>query len=107
MPAPEPITKPSRSASNGRLAPAGSSLRRESACMLANAAIAVGVIPASAPPASIAVARPWRIISAASPLAVAPVAQAETGEQLGPRAPAALETAPAALSAPNLRPLHG
>ncbi len=51
--APSPITKPSRVRSKGREACSGSSLRGESAFMLAKPAIARGVMAASAPPAII------------------------------------------------------
>ena len=43
--APSPITKPSRSLSNGRLAVFGSSFRSDSAFMFAKLASASGVIP--------------------------------------------------------------
>ncbi len=69
MPAPSPITKPSRSLSNGRDARSGSSLRVDSACMASNAATLMLVIDASVPPVMIAVASPRRIHSAASPMA--------------------------------------
>jgi hypothetical protein len=49
--------------SNGRLARAGSSLRRESARIAAKPAIASGVTPASLPPQNITSARPSRIAS--------------------------------------------
>ena len=64
-------------ASNGRDALAGSSLRVDIARMLQNAAIPTGVIGASLPPAIMALAQPRRMVSAASPIACAPVAQAE------------------------------
>ena len=47
MPAPSPTTKPSRSASNGRLARCGSSLRVESAFIAAKPPMPIGVIAAS------------------------------------------------------------
>ena len=58
---PSPSTKPSRSLSNGRLAPAGSSLRVDIAFMLAKAATVRPVIAASEPPEIIASATPSRI----------------------------------------------
>ncbi len=54
MPAPSPMTKPSRSASNGRLAFSGSSLRCDSAFIAQKPPTASGVITASVPPAIIA-----------------------------------------------------
>ena len=58
MPAPSPITNPSRLASNGRDALAGSSLRVDIAFIEQKPATLNGVIAASVPPASIAVASP-------------------------------------------------
>ena len=52
----------------------------------------IGVTPHSLPPASIAMASPRRIISDASPMALALVAQAETVAKLGPRAPVCIAT---------------
>ena len=78
MPAPSPMTKPSRSRSNGRLARLGSMWRVETARTAQNAASARGVTQASLPPAIIAVASPRLMISKASPIACAPEAQAET-----------------------------
>jgi hypothetical protein len=57
-PAPSPRTKPSRSASKGRLAVSGESLRVESAFMLANPAMVRGVTVASVPPVIITSASP-------------------------------------------------
>ena len=42
---------------------------------------------ASVPPARITSARPWRISSAASPMACDPVAQADTTAKLSPTTP--------------------
>ena len=72
------MTKPSRSLSNGRLAVCGSSLRSDSAFMLAKLAIASGVIAASDPPATMTSALFSRIRSNASPSACPDDAQAET-----------------------------
>lgn len=58
MPAPSPITKPSRSLSNGRQAVAGSSLRLESAFITMKPAMPTGVIAASEPPATTMSASP-------------------------------------------------
>ena len=95
--APSPMTKPSRFPSKGRLAPAGSSLRRESARMAANPATASGVTPASLPPQSMTSARPSRIASYPSPIAIADAAQAVQGALSGPRAPSSIEIQPAAM----------
>src|SRR6185312_9123752 len=81
-----------------RLAPWGSSLRRERACMLSKAAIAIGVMAFSEPPAIITFASPRRIVSHASPIVLALVAQAETAAQFGPFAPVMIETIPGAPS---------
>src|SRR5919206_452239 len=74
MPAPSPITKPSRVASKGRDAVSGASLRSESAFMLANPPIAIGVTVASAPPVITTSASPYWIVRKASPIACALVA---------------------------------
>ena len=76
--APSPITKPSRSLSNGRLAVVGSSLRSDSAFMFAKLAIERGVIAASDPPATMTSALLSRISSKASPSACADEAHADT-----------------------------
>src|SRR5213592_846861 len=75
---PSPITKPSRSLSNGRLAVLGSSLRSDNAFMFAKLASASGVIAASDPPATITSALFSRIKSNASPTAWPDDAHAET-----------------------------
>ena len=90
------MTKPSRSASKGREAVAGSSLRVERARIALNPAIPMAVMLASLPPAIIARAQPRRMVSAASPIAWAELAQAEVVQKLGPRAPVVMETWPAA-----------
>src|SRR6266550_2703115 len=71
MPAPSPTTNPSRPASHGRLACAGSSLRVESAFMAANPPMPMGVMVASAPPQIIISAAPRSIILKESPTACA------------------------------------
>src|SRR6266480_7658769 len=78
--APSPITKPSRSRSNGRLAVLGSSLRSDSAFMFAKLASARGVIAASEPPATITSAWFVRIRSKASPTEWPDDAQARSEE---------------------------
>ena len=77
-PAPSPITKPSRAASNGRLAPWGSSLRVESAFMLPKPPSPTSVMDASVPPATTVSASPALITIQASPMALLDVAHAET-----------------------------
>ncbi len=77
-PAPSPITKPSRSLSNGRDALAGASLRVESAFMFWKPAIDNGVMAASAPPAIIMSAMPRWMSRNDSPMAWADDAHADT-----------------------------
>ncbi len=72
------MTNPSRSASNGRLAAAGSSFRVESAFMFPNPPSPMAVTLASVPPATIVSARPALMTRAASAMALLDVAQAET-----------------------------
>ena len=87
MPAPSPMTKPSRSLSKGRLARVGSSLRVESARMAANPPTAMEVTAASLPPAIMASASPCRIMRTESPMELALVAQAVAVAEMGPCAP--------------------
>ena len=97
MPAPSPITKPSRSLSNGRLAVAGSSLRNDRALALANPATPKGVIADSAPPQTIASALPSWSKRKASPMAFEPAAQAVATAELGPLVPSAIAASPEAM----------
>ena len=92
MPAPSPMTKPSRSLSNGRLALFGSSLRVESARIAANPPTPIGVIAASDPPAIMTSASSRRMISNASPIACADAVQAVQVARFGPRALKRIET---------------
>src|ERR1700710_2686079 len=85
IPAPSPITKPSRVASNGREAVSGESLRSESAVMLAKPPIAIGVTGASAPPLIMMSASPYWIERKGSPVAGALVGQAGAGAWVGAR----------------------
>src|SRR5450759_4771440 len=96
MPAPSPITKPSRSLSQGRLARAGSSLRVESARMAANPPTPMGVMAASAPPAIITSASWCWMMRKESPMEWALVVQAVAVASFGPLAPNRMETWPAA-----------
>ena len=96
MPAPSPMTKPSRALSNGRLARVGSSLRVDSARIAANPPTLIGVIDASDPPAIITSASPRRMISNASPIACADAVHAVHVARFGPRAPKRIDTCPAA-----------
>ena len=91
------MTKPSRFASKGRLARSTSSFRRESACIAAKPATPTRVIPASLPPQNIASARPSRIASAPSPIAICDAAQAVHCEESGPLVPSSIDTDPAPL----------
>ena len=87
MPAPSPMTKPSRSLSQGRLARAGSSLRVESARMAANPPTPMGVMAASAPPAIMTSASPRWMMRKESPMEWALVVQAVAVASFGPLAP--------------------
>jgi hypothetical protein len=89
--------KPSRPSSNGRLAPAGSSLRVEMARIAANAPIVASKTGASQPPASMTSASPRRIISVPSPIAWPEDAQALVGAKFGPSAPKVMAAWPAAM----------
>ena len=60
--------------------------------MALNPAIPTGVIPASVPPANTTSARPSRIMSAASPIAMFEAAHAVHCEDSGPRVPSSIET---------------
>src|SRR5206468_10094203 len=94
MPAPSPITKPSRSRSKGRDACTGSSLRVDSARRAANPATLMGVIADSAPPQIIASASPRWMILKLSPIACAPAEHAVAVAELGPFALRLIETQP-------------
>ena len=63
--------------------------------MALNPAIPTRVIPASVPPASMTSARPSRIASAASPIAMFEAAQAVHCDESGPRVPRYIEIQPA------------
>jgi hypothetical protein len=89
------MTKPSRPASNGLDAPFGSSFRRESARIAPKPAMPTRVIPASVPPQNIMSARPRRIASAPSPIAMFDAAQAVHCDESGPCVPSSIETQPA------------
>jgi len=92
------MINPSRFLSKGREAFSGASLRVERAVITFMPAIAIEVIAASAAPASITSAAPRRIISAASPMAFVPEAQAVARDMFGPRAPTRMAMLPAAPS---------
>src|SRR3972149_1307911 len=96
MPAPSPMTKPSRVASKGREAFSGSSLRVEMAFIAQKPATLSLVIGASVPPAIIASASPRWMMRMASPMALPPGAQAVTTLLFGPFAPVMSGTTPAA-----------
>ena len=97
LPPPSLGTKPSRSASNGRDARSGSSLRLVMAFMAQNPAMVSGTMIASAPPAIIRSASPRSITLKASPMAWLPVAHAVTTEVFGPLAPKRMEMRPDAM----------
>src|SRR3954452_14565481 len=93
--APSPITNPSRSASNGREACSGSSLRPLRAVMRANAEIATGVIHDSLPPVITTSDVSSRMRRAASPIACALAAHAVEMQRFGPVHPSCMATVPA------------
>src|SRR6267143_1210110 len=96
IPAPSPTTNPSRPASHGRLARAGSSFRVESAFIEAKPPTPIGVIVASVPPHIIISAAPRSIILKESPMACAEAEQAVAVAEFGPRAPYRIEICPEA-----------
>ena len=91
IPAPSPITKPSRRASNGREVPVG-----DRACIALKQAKPNSVRVASEPPATAASASPYWIIRSAEPSACAPPEQAETMPYIWPCSPCFIDTAAAA-----------
>src|SRR5580765_5254559 len=93
-PDPSPMTKPSRSLSNGRLAFCGASLRVDRARIAPNPPTPIGVIAASDPPAIITSAALRLMISYASPIACAEAEQAVHVAELGPLAPNRMDTWP-------------
>ena len=97
-PAPSPSTNPSRVASNGREAVAGSSFRVERARMAANPPMPMSVTLASVPPTTMTSARPRSMSSAPSTMALLLEAHAETVAKLGPRRPCRIEIWPGAMS---------
>ena len=87
--------KPSRPRSNGRLAPSGSSSRRERARIVPNPPSARSVIGDSTPPASIASAIPARMYSVAFPSDMPDAAHAVVSVVRGPRVPSAVDVSAA------------
>src|SRR6266498_1363277 len=85
MPAPSPMTKPSRSTSNGREARLGSSLRVLMAFIAQKPPMPMGTMVASLPPANMTLASPILMVRQASPTAWVEVAQAEQVARFGPR----------------------
>ena len=98
MHAPSPITKPARVASNGRDASVGSSSSATSPRIAQKPARIERGDRASVPPASTTSAWPRLIVAAPSPIAVEPVAQAETGAKFGPVRPSWIAIWPLAVS---------
>src|SRR5580704_1708484 len=95
MPAPSPMTKPSRSLSQGREARGGSSLKAvDSARAAAKPARPRRHTAASAPPHTMTSASSSMISRDASPIACAPVEQAVTTAWFGPLKPYLIETLP-------------
>jgi hypothetical protein len=97
MPAPSAMTKPSRPRSKGRLAVAGSSLRRDRLRITAKPATAMGSMQASDPPAMITSAPSSRMQRQASPMLWLPAAQAVLTQRLGPSQPWRSAMLPAAM----------
>ena len=87
MPAPSPMTKPSRSAEKGRLAVSGESLRLERAVSRLKPVTPKGWIIVCAPPESITSASPRASTAQASPMACVLAAQAVRQLLAGPIAP--------------------
>ena len=82
---------PSRPRSNGRLAPSGSSFRRDSARIVPKPPRPSGTTGASTPPTSIASAMPARMNSTPFPIDMADAAQAVHSVVSGPRVPSAID----------------
>jgi hypothetical protein len=96
IPAASPITKPSARRRDGREPRSGSSFRLEIALMAPKPAMLTRVTGASVPPQIITSARPSRIASMPSPIAMFEAAQAVHWERSGPLVPSSIETQPAA-----------
>mmetsp|Transcript_31966 Transcript_31966/g.107631 ORF Transcript_31966/g.107631 Transcript_31966/m.107631 type:complete len:287 (+) Transcript_31966:810-1670(+) len=95
MPAPSPMTKPPRPASNGLEACVGSSLYAVHMAFIApNPPYMSGVMAASAPPQTTTSASPRCTARIASPMACVPAAHAETTPKFGPRQPSSMATTP-------------
>ena len=108
MPAPSPMTKPSRALSNGRDARVGWSLKPvDIVRAAAKAPRLTRSMQASAPPHTATSASPARIRRAASPMACALAAHAVTGAPSGPRKPWRIEMWPAAILARKLGTVNG
>ena len=90
MPAPSPMTKPSRRRSNGRDIPVG-----DSACSALKQAKPNAVSVASAPPTTTASASPYWIMRRAEPTACPPLEQADTIPYIWPCRPYFIDTAAA------------
>ena len=88
IPAPSPMTNPSRSISKGR-----ERSMLDSAVMLRKPARAISTITASAPPATATVERPDATRRAALPIACVPAAHAVVTVSQGPPRPKRIETA--------------
>src|SRR5882757_710637 len=96
MTAPPPSlkTKPSRSASHGRLASAGESLRVERAFAWPKPPRPLGVVAISPPPAIIMSASPYWIVRIPSPMAWVDVVHAVTTPRFGPFRPYLIDRCP-------------
>src|SRR3546814_11945679 len=107
IPAPSPMTKPSRPSSHGRDAFSGSSLRVDRAFIAQKPPTDVGVVAYSAPPASINSAPPYWIMRIARQTLWVAVVHAVTAAMVGPLAPVMIETCLAVLMMKELGTVHG
>src|ERR1035438_6953248 len=106
-PAPSPMTKPSRSLSNGREACLGSSLRVLMAFIAQKPPMPTDTTDASAPPANITDASPILIARQASPMAWFAVAHAEQVAKFGPRRLLYIENRPEAMLLMSMGIMNG
>jgi hypothetical protein len=97
MTAPSPNTNPSRSASNGRLASVGASLRSDRGPITDSPANIASLIAASVPPAMTTSASPLKISRRASSSAAVPLAQASADALTGPWVLRSIATSHAAM----------
>ena len=104
---PSPSTNPSRSSVERTTRRLWSLFRVDRAPIALNPATTIRAMGASLPPAIMTSASPRRIIAAASPIACAELAHAETGAKFGPRAPVTIATVPDAMLPRNIGMKNG